>query len=192
MSSDPNAQPASVPAAEALQVFALVIYIPAPLGRFLDRLRRELAPQDDPQAHISLLPPRPISGDWRRAWTEVRETLRARAAFDVELTRIQTFPATDVVYLEVGSGSAELRAIHAAMNANSLAFREPFAYHPHVTLAQDILHQDVDRVLTLAKRRWDEFRGKRSFRAQRAVFVRNSVGDRWLDLAEYRLGSRPR
>jgi len=33
-----------IPAEQRLNVFALVIYIPDPLGRFLDDLRRELVP----------------------------------------------------------------------------------------------------------------------------------------------------
>ena len=143
MSFDPNGSPGRVPAEEWLNVFALVTYIPAPLGEFLDQLRRELVPHDDPRAHVSLLPPRPLAGEWRQAWAEVRNTLRRRAAFEVELTGIRTFPVTDVIYLEVGAGAAELCDIHAQMNSNSLAFEEPFAYHPHVTLAQDISHQDV-------------------------------------------------
>jgi 2'-5' RNA ligase len=191
MSSDPNGPPGRVPAEEWLNVFALVSYIPAPLGEFLDRLRRELVPSDDPRAHVSLLPPRPLAGGWRQAWDEVRNTLQRRPAFDVELTGIRTFPVTDVIYLEVGAGAAELCEIHAAMNSNSLAFEEPFAYHPHVTLAQDISHQHVADLIKLAERRWQEFRGQRSFRAERAVFVQNTISDRWLDLAEYRLSSTP-
>jgi 2'-5' RNA ligase len=189
MSSDPNGGPGHVPAEEWLTVFALVTYIPAPLGEFLDDLRRELVPNDDPRAHISLLPPRPLTGGWRQAWSDVRNTLRKHAPFDVELTGIRTFPVTDVIYLEVGSGARELREIHAAMNANSLAFDEPFAYHPHVTLAQDIPRQDVAAVLKRAEGRWREFRGARTFRAERAVFVQNTISDRWLDLAAYELGS---
>ena len=189
MSPHPNGPPGRVPPEEWLNVFALVTYIPAPLGEFLDELRRELVPHDDPRAHVSLLPPRPLTGEWRQAWAEVCSTLERRAPFDVELTGIRTFPVTDVIYLEVGAGAAELCDIHEAMNANSLAFKEPFAYHPHVTLAQDLPHQAIADVLELAKRRWQEFRGGRRFRAERAVFVQNTISDRWLDLAEYRLGS---
>jgi len=76
------------------------------------------------------------------------------------------------------------------MNADSLAFVEPFAYHPHVTLAQDVSHPDVAEALELAERRWREFRGQRSFRIEHAVFVQNSAGGRWLDLAEFRLADR--
>jgi 2'-5' RNA ligase len=129
-----------------------------------------------------------LVGEWRQAWSEVRNTLKTRPAFEVELTGIRTFPVTDVIYLEVGAGATELFDIHAAMNSNSLAFEEPFAYHPHVTLAQDISHRNVGEMLKLAERRWREFRGQRSFLAERAVFVQNTISDRWLDLAEYRLG----
>jgi len=189
MSSDAKGSPGSVPAEEWLNVFALVSYIPAPLGEFLDDLRRELVPHDDPRAHVSLLPPRPLAGEWRLAWAEVCRTLQPRAAFDVELTGIRMFPVTDVIYLDVGAGARELREIHTAMNSNSLAFQEPFAYHPHVTLAQDLSHRDVAEALQLAERRWGEFRGPRSFHAERAVFVKNTISDRWLDLAEYRFGN---
>jgi 2'-5' RNA ligase len=191
MSPHPNGPPGRVPPEEWLNVFALVTYIPAPLGEFLDELRREMVPHDDPRAHVSLLPPRPLAGDWRQAWAEVRHTLERRASFEVELTGIRTFPVTDVIYLEVGAGARELCDIHTAMNSNSLAFHEPFAYHPHVTLAQDISHQDVPDTLKLAERRWREFRGQRSFRVERAVFVQSTISDRWLDLAEYRLASTP-
>ena len=45
---------------------------------------------------------------------------------------------TNVVFLEIGKGSAELRDMHRAMNRGALAFDEPFAYHPHITVAQEI------------------------------------------------------
>jgi 2'-5' RNA ligase len=190
MSSDPKGSPGRVPAEEWLNVFALVSYIPPPLGEFLDQLRRELVPHDDPRAHVSLLPPRPLANQWRQAWAEVRQTLERHAPFEVELTGIHTFPVTDVIYLDVGAGASELCDIHAAINANSLAFEEPFAYHPHVTLAQDVAHRDVAEAIELAGRRWREFRGQRSFLAEQAVFVQNTVGDRWLDLAEFQFADK--
>jgi hypothetical protein len=49
----------------------------------------------------------------------------------------------------------------------------------------------VPAVLKLAERRWREFRGQRSFRAERAVFVQGTISDRWLDLAEYELDQLP-
>ena len=40
--------------------FALVAYIPEPLGAFLQSMRHDLPGQENPQAHITVLPPRPL------------------------------------------------------------------------------------------------------------------------------------
>ena len=57
MGSVQNGGPCLVPEGQRLNVFALVVYIPDPLGRFLDDLRRELVPHYNPHAHVSVLPP---------------------------------------------------------------------------------------------------------------------------------------
>jgi hypothetical protein len=180
---------ASVPAGERLNVFALVIYIPDPLGRFLDDLRRELVPGCDPHAHVSVLPPRPLGVDWQVASRQVRTLTEGWAPFQIELGRIEIFPVTDVIYVEVGAGSSELFRMHDAMNTGALAFQEPFEYHPHITLAQELPHEDVQEALHLAQRRWKEYPGSRVFRAERAAFVQNTLHDCWIDLAEYSLGA---
>ena len=180
---------AGIPIEERLNVFALVIYIPNPLGLFLDDLRRELAPHYNPHAHVSVLPPRALSVDWRKATDQLRAQAETWRPFDVELTTLGIFRVTDVIYLEVGGGAAELRRMHESTNADALAFNEPFEYHPHITLAQDIPHGQVPEVYDLARRRWEEFRGVRSFRAERAVFVQNTLGNVWTDLADLPLGS---
>jgi len=180
MSFDPNG--------EGLNVFALVIYVPDPLGRFLDDLRRELVPHDNPHAHVSVLPPRPLEVEWQSASSQTRMLVEAWPPFDVELTTVEVFPATDVIYLEVGSGAAELRLMHDAISTRDLQCLEPFPYHPHITLAQDIAHDNVPALHERAGRRWREFPGSRSFRVERAVFVQHTKAGRWLDLAEYNLG----
>src|ERR1700761_5344236 len=108
--------------AERPNVFALVIYVPDPLGRFLDDLRRELVPHYNPHAHVSVLPPRPLAVDWRVASDQVRSLLETWTPFDIELAHIAIFPVTDVIYIEVGEGTAELERMHAAMNTRALAF----------------------------------------------------------------------
>ncbi len=115
------------PEGERRNVCALVIYIPDPLGRFLDDLRRELVPAYDPHAHVSVLPPRPMVMDWESVSDQARAITQSWKPFDVELTAVEKFPATDVVYLEVGAGSAELQKLHLAMNTGALAFDEPFS-----------------------------------------------------------------
>jgi 2'-5' RNA ligase len=189
MGFDPTGGPPRVPAEERLNIFALVIYIPGPLGRFLDEARRELVPHCNPHAHVSVLPPRPLAVDWQTAGEQARALMEGWAPFEIELTGIQNFPVTDVIYIEVGAGAGELRRMHAAMNTGALQFQEPFPYHPHVTLAQELPRQDVAAMHELAQRRWKEFRGERVFRAERAVFVENTLNDCWIDLAEYSLGA---
>ena len=186
---NPNGGPSHIPAEERLNVYALVIYIPDPLGRSLDDLRRELVPHYNPHAHVSVLPPRPLAGDWQAASAQARALTGSWAPFDVELTELHVFPVTDVLYLEVGAGASELRRMHAAMSADALQFMEPFPYHPHVTLAQEVPHENVPAMRELACRRWAEYRGNRTFRAEHAVLVQNTLDNRWIDLAEYSLGS---
>jgi 2'-5' RNA ligase len=189
MSSDQNGAHCRVPAEERLNVFALVIYIPDPLGRFLDDLRKELVPHYEPHAHVSVLPPRPLAVDWRVAAKQVRSLTDTWSPFEIELTSIDIFPVTDVIYIELGAGAAELESMHAAMACHALQFAEPFVYHPHVTLAQEIPHRNVGEMLELARRRWLEYGGKRSFRAERAAFVQNTLRNCWIDLADYSLGA---
>jgi len=189
MGVESNGRAAAIPLEDRLNVFALVIYIPGPLGAFLDDLRRELVPHYNPHAHVSVLPPRPLSVGWQTASEQVRALSAAWQPFDVELTELDIFRVTDVIYLEVGAGAAELRRMHESVNTAALAFQDPFPYHPHVTLAQEVPHENVGEVFELARRRWRELRGTRSFRAERAVFVQNTVHNVWLDLADFALGS---
>jgi len=189
MSSDSTGAHCEVPLEERLNLFALVIYVPDPLGRFLDNLRRELVPHDNPHAHVSVLPPRPLRVDWPQASAQVRTLTDSWNPFDIELTNIDVFPVTDVVYIELGGGASELRRMHAAMNRSALDFVEPFSYHPHLTLAQEIAQTSVAGMRNLAAQRWRDYQGPRSFRAERAVLVQNTLNNCWIDLAEYSLGA---
>lgn len=186
---DPNGGPSRIPAEERRGVFAVVIYVPNPLGCFLDDLRRELVPHYNPHAHVSVLPPRPLSVGWQAASEQARALAESWAPFDVELTGLEIFPDTDVIYLEVGAGARELRGMHAAMNSRALEFDEPFPYHPHITLAQEVPHEAVGALRQLARRRWEEYQGARTFRAEQAVFVHNTQDNIWVDVAGYHLGA---
>jgi 2'-5' RNA ligase len=189
MRGQTDGEPCQIPLEERLNVFALVIYIPDPLGRFLDELRQELVPSYNPHAHVSVLPPRPLSVDWSVAAGQVRSLTGAWAPFEIELTDVGIFPLTDVIYIQLGAGAAELSRMHTAMNSGPLGFHEPFPYHPHVTLAQEIPAGEVDSVCETAVERWRDYRGPRTFRADRAAFVQNTLQNCWIDLAEYSLGA---
>lgn len=191
MGLDLSAAECRVPAGERLNVFALVIYIPGRLGQFLDDLRRELVPSYNPHAHVSVLPPRPLAVEWENASDQARALIEGAPPFDVELAGVGIFPVTNVVYIEVGRGAQELRQMHRAMNEGPLAFQEPFAYHPHITLAQEVPSEKVADIHQAATRRWHEYRGPRNFPADHAMFVQNTANNCWIDLAEYRFGAVP-
>src|SRR5262249_53342911 len=151
------------------------IYIPGPLARFLDELRCEVSPQCKPRAHVSVLPPRSLNVDWHIASSQARSLTETLVPFDVQLEEVCIFPETKVIYLEVGRGSEQLRDLHEALNKTSLAFKEPYQYHPHITLAQELQPEEVERAFDRCKKRWGRYAGPRSFRADRAFFVQNTV-----------------
>jgi 2'-5' RNA ligase len=186
---DPHGVLARIPAEQQLNVFALVIYIPDPLGRFLDDLRKDLVPGCNPHAHVSVLPPRPLSVEYQVAAGQVRDCASKWTPFDITLGDIRIFPVTNVIYLELAQGTPDLYRMHEAMNSRALEFKEPFAYHPHITLAQEISAADVAAAARRAKELWDGYTAPRSFRAERTAFVQNTLVNCWIDLAEYSLGA---
>ncbi len=171
-------------ACTGLNCFALVAYIPDPLGRFLDDLRRELVPHCVPHAHVTILPPRPISGGIEAAAQLIRSLSSEHPSFEVEPDRVEVFPKTEVVYLEVGEGSDAMRRMHGAMNAGPFEFDEPFEYHPHITLAQEINGEQARNLARKARDRWSAFAHKRRFRVDSLTFVQACRDNKWVDLAQ--------
>ncbi len=165
-------------------LYALVIYLPDPLGAFLDDLRRELVPGCNPHAHVSVLPPRTLEGPPEAAVEHAQRTVAGFAPFEIVLGGIEKFDATDVIFIGLEQGEAQLREMYRSLNQGILVFPETYAYHPHVTLAQEIPPEQVESLRALAIRRWSDYRGPRRFRAGKTVFVRNIRGNLWIDMAE--------
>lgn len=179
-----------VPDGEArLNCFALVAYIPDPLGHFLDHLRRELVPGCRPRAHVTILPPRPIFSEPEAASEQVGVTALESEPFEVLCGEVAIFPVTDVVYLELRSGFRELRDLHRKLNKEHLEYQEPFPYHPHITLAQELPSGTAGAVAEHAARRWNEFRFERGFAVEKLSFVQSTVKNTWIDLAYHPLGA---
>ena len=168
--------------------FALVSYIPEPLAGFLDRLRQELVPNCFLRAHVTLLPPRPISSSPEAAWETVRTLAPRFAPFEIEMTQVEVFPVSDVIYIGIGRGRADMERMHEGMNVGGLKFAEPYPYHPHITLAQDLKGDEVDELASVARARWAECKLPRSFRVDEVYFVQNTLRKQWLDLGESALG----
>jgi 2'-5' RNA ligase len=169
--------------------FALVSYLPEPLAGFLDRLRNDLVRECHAKAHVTILPPRPILGPVEPAWEELKTGLQDFQPFRVELKNIEIFPISQVIYLSVGPGFAELERMHTAANTGPLAFQEPFPYHPHITVAHEIEPDFVASAAEIARSRWREYAGARDFTVGRLTFVQNTLENRWLDLSGCALSS---
>ena len=178
-------------AAGGLNQYALVIYVPDPLGGFLDDLRLRLVPGCNPHAHVSVLPPRPLACDPRAAVDEARALAAEFEPFEIQAGDLQIFPSTDVIYIDVRGGSQALRQMHAALTDGHLQFSEPYEYHPHITLAQDLKHEDVAAVYRRAAEAWQRYPGSRVFRAERVIFVQNTHPDGWIDLEDIELRAVP-
>lgn len=176
---------------QRINSFALVTYIPDPLGCFLDSLRRELVPACIPRAHVTILPPRPLALEPELAWKQMQARICERPPFEIEATEIRVFDVSSVVYIAIGKGLKELLAIHDALNCGDLGFPEPFSYQPHITLAQELPPERVTEASELAGRRWAECPYRRSFSAEVLTFVQNTTRNEWLDLAQCTLNSVP-
>ncbi len=174
--------------AEPINSFALVTYIPGQLGEFLDRLRRDLVPTCIPRAHVTILPPRPLSVSPAEAWAHMYPLIKDFPAFEIEAGDVRMFESTSVIFVEVGAGRTELRRMHDRLNGGPSGFAEPFAYHPHITLAQDLSPEQVEEIRRIAEIRWAEYSGERSFSADTVTFVQNTTRNQWLDLAHCHLG----
>ena len=173
---------------DRINSFALVSYIPEPLAGFLDKLRQELVPNCFLRAHVTILPPRPICASPEAVWETVRTLAPLFPPFEVEMTQVEVFPVSDVIYVGIGRGSEEMRSMHDALNAQGFLCHEPYPYHPHVTLAQDLKGDEVDELARVARIRWAECKLPKSFRVDKVVFVQNTRRNSWLDLGESTLG----
>lgn len=182
-----------VDSAGRINQYALVAYIDGRLGDFLLQLRQEIVPGCKLRSHVSILPPRQLHGAESDATEFLRASSRHQSAFQVALGEIEVFPVTNVIYVGISGGLNELHLMHGKLNAGALQYAEPFPYHPHITLAQEISEVEHAAVHQLCLARWKEYTGPREFPVETLTFVQNTTTLGWLDLAETRLemaGSR--
>jgi 2'-5' RNA ligase len=177
--------------AERLSLFALVVYVEDPLARFLDELRKELVPACTPRAHVTILPPRRLAADSDEAMAHLRHRIAGFAPFDIVAGEIEIFPNTDVIYIGIKQGECELREMYRELNQGPLAFQDPFQYHPHITLAQDLPPDQVKPLSDLARERWASYPHARRIHTSQTCFVQSQDACTWTDLAEFRLAGVP-
>jgi len=171
--------------------YALVSYIPDPLGKFLDLLRLKLAPECRPHAHVTVLPPRPLNGSFESAKAELQKAANRFQPFEVKLGSVEMFEASEVIYIEVANGEEELRRMHRRLNRGAVKYEEPYAFHPHITLAQNLQHERVQETLENARKLWSEWDDTRTFPVDVLSFVQNTEENCWIDLVDLHLSHEP-
>jgi 2'-5' RNA ligase len=167
--------------------FALVAYIPGVLGAFIDELSAWLPGESRGKAHLTLLPPRPLTLAAQMTADLLSDAVACLRPFKVELTAIERFRVTDVLYIALGRGADETYRAHAELNRGVFFFDEPFEYRPHVTLMVPKKYTDVGRAHREAKERWVEFRGAREFMVERLDLLRQDSDGEWENLRQIEL-----
>lgn len=149
--------------------FALVTYIPEPLGSFLQSVRNDLPGDEKPQAHITLLPPRPLRAEMEKVSLEAQSILSRFQVFSVTLSGVKLFPETNILYLEIGSGNEALHALHDALDTGLIAHEESFDFLPHLTISGPIPQNNAAKVRAQATRAWEKHSGKTTFEVSEVV-----------------------
>ncbi len=164
-------------------LYAAVAYVRDPVGIFVEELRRELHPaHTHADAHLTVLPPRPLRGTEEQALDVLREVCQKVAAFEITMGDVESFvPITPTIFLRVARGAYRMRELHDLLNQGALAYEEPWPYMPHLTIAKTDTAEEAQKVEAIARQRWKGNSGTRTVRIDAITFVKGN-GDRWLDL----------
>ena len=151
--------------------FAVVAYLPEPLSSLLSGLQSALPGDRCARPHVTLLPPRPLSGSLEQVSDEITGLIEKCSPFDVELAEVCCFPDTNVLYLSMSAGRREIAAIHAHLDAQFPTYREEFEFLPHVTLSGTVPSEDIGIVMAATQAAWSNLPCSRRFRVDRTEFL---------------------
>lgn len=165
--------------------YALVGYIPDPLGSYLNGLRSELVAGCRLRSHVTLLPPRRLRADSATLIQELEERSRLLPPFEVTLGEIELFETTRVIYIAIERGWRQILESHELLSAGLFSFEEYYPFHPHMTLAQELEGAAFEGVLERARERWRDCPYPRSFEVRHLTFVQNVDPNRWDTLSEH-------
>ena len=171
--------------------YALVGYVKSTAGEFVENLRRELhaEPGRTPfAAHLTILPPRTLSGSEASAIQVLEQVCGDEEPFEVTLGAVETFiPVTPTVFIRVET-PAGMNKLHARLNQSVLACKEEWPYIPHLTIAKMSSEQAAREAFELARQRWQQYSGSRRVLLEKLTFVREDAQNSWSDLAPIQLG----
>ena len=169
-------------------LYAAVAYVRNPVGIFVEELRRELHPaHTHGDAHITVLPPRPLRGTEPQALDVLREVCQTVAPFEITMGDVESFvPITPTVFLRVARGAYRMRELHDLLNQGALAYEEPWPYMPHLTIVKTDTVEEAQKLEVIARQRWQANGDTRAVQIGSLTFVKGN-GERWLDLETVRL-----
>jgi len=169
--------------------YALVTYIRNPVGEFVEQLRRELHPPTAHMAaHLSILPPRELTGSETAALEFLEEACSRVIPFSVDLGDVKTFlPTTSTVFIEVKQAAFRMRELHDQLCGRGLSCEEIWPYIPHLTILKAERDEQARAAYAIARDRWAHFPGKRQVPVNELMFVREEDGC-WQDVAPVPLG----
>jgi 2'-5' RNA ligase len=175
----------------ASQRFALVAYVKNEVGEFVEKLRKELHPElPHLAAHVTLLPPRCLSGPASAALETLERYCKRVEPFEVSLGEVETFiPVTPTVFIRVAHAAYRMRELHDLLNTESLAMNEEWPYMPHLTIVKMGVEEQAQYAYRVARVRWAEFSGSRCIDVRDLSFVREDSEHGWVDLASIPLGA---
>jgi 2'-5' RNA ligase len=137
------------PLQDPLRTIGVAISIPDPYGTELQRWRESFG---DPLArsiptHITLMPPTPMAV---AALGVMEEHLAAVAAtertFPILLSGTATFrPVSPVVFVALADGIGACERLERKVRGGPVPYTLRFPYHPHVTVAHDLVDEALDR-----------------------------------------------
>ncbi|WP_433271002.1 2'-5' RNA ligase family protein [Micromonospora vinacea] len=136
------------PTGDTIQI-GIAVDIPEPWGAQLTRRRVEAGDPLAVPAHVTLLGPTEIrTANLPAVERHLAAVAAAHLPFTLHLRGTGTFrPVTQVVFVAVAAGISECELLAAAIAAAPGLHRElRFPYHPHVTVAQDVAPEALDRV----------------------------------------------
>jgi 2'-5' RNA ligase len=170
-------------------LYALVTYVHNPVGEFVEQLRRELHPTlAHMAAHLTILPPRELTGTEAAALEFLEEACGRVVPFSVELGVVETFlPTTPTVFIEVKQVAYRMRELHDRLCGRGLRCEESWPYIPHLTILKTETDEQARAACVVARERWAQFPGKRQVDVEELMFVRENGGS-WQDVAPLPLG----
>lgn len=171
--------------------FALVAYLPEQLDSFLHSLRQELPDGEKPQAHITVLPPRPLNTAVEKVTRQAQAILSKFAPFGVQLSRVKVFPETNILYVDIAEGNDALHKLHDALNVDLLAHEENFDFLPHLTVSGPVPPKDLAKASAKAQRAWAKYTGEKNFEVNEIVALWQPMqgsADDWTRVWSQKLG----